>query len=538
MTPPSPLLRKLVTALVMLGVALRVWAYAGNPPLWLDETLVARNIFGLSLGELLTEPLKLDQVAPRGFLLVEKLAVLAFGRNELSLRLFPFLSSIAGIFLFRSLAERALAGWAVPFAVGLFAIGIPFIKHAAEVKQYELDPTAAVCLTLLTIRLRERDSTSGGLLLAGLAGFAITWFSQPSVIVLGGIGLALAVEWGITREQRTARLLLITVPIWAAASVIAIWAGLGSMTPSTRAFMHDFWAGGFLPRPRSLLTTATWLWDQGLSVFTDPTMLRFRWPAVFLIIAPIGLLAIGRRRRDIALLLAGPVVVAILAALLQQYPFRGRLMLYLIPSLLLAIAAAVERIRRWGSAVHPGLGGALMVALAVPPVDALVKAPPPYDIEHTPALLAYLHQHRQPGDVVYVFPLSRINVLFYGPRLGVQPGDWTTGICNRDDTRAFVRDADRYRGTRRLWVISSGVRPYRSARAAVRNYLSTIGVKRDSLIFPSLTWKDASLELYDLSDPVRLAAADPETFPVQPMPTDPRPGCRPWAQPSPLDSLN
>jgi hypothetical protein len=120
----------------------------------------------------------------------------------------------------------------------------------------------------------------------------------------------------------------------------------------------------------------------------------------------------------------------------------------------------------------------------------------------------------------------------------VKPGDWTTGICNRDDTRAFVRDADRYRGTRRLWVISSGVRPYRSARAAVRNYLSTIGVKRDSLIFPSLTWKDASLELYDLSDPVRLAAADPETFPVQPMPTDPRPGCRPWAQPSPLDSLN
>jgi len=50
-----------------------------------------------------------------------------------------------------------------------------------------------------------------------------------------------------------------------------------------------------------------------------------------------------------------------------------------------------------------------------------VKAPPPYDIEHTPALLTYLQRHRQPGDVVYVFPLSRIGVLFYGPRLGLQP---------------------------------------------------------------------------------------------------------------------
>jgi hypothetical protein len=490
----------------------------------LDETLVARNIFGLSLRELLTQPLQLDQVAPRGFLLMEKLAVLAFGRNELAVRLFPFLCSIAGVFLFRSLAERALEGWAVPFAVGLFAIGIPFIKHAAEVKQYELDPAAAVCLMLLSLWLRERDSTTSRLLLAGLAGFVITWFSQPSVIVMGGIGVALAVEWCLSRDLRTARMLLTTVPIWALSSVVAIWAGLQSMAPSTKEFMQDFWNQGFVPRPLRLLKTAGWFWDQGLSVFTDPTLLRYRWPAVFLLVAPFGLVAMWRWRRDVALLLAGPVVVAILAALLQQYPFRGRLIFYLIPSLLLAISAWAEWIRRMGSRLHPALGGALMIALAAPPVAALVKAPPPYDIEHTPALLTYLQRHRQPGDVVYVFPLSRIGVLFYGPRLGLQPNAWSTGICDRNDTRAFVRDVDRYRGTRRLWVLSAGQRPYRSARAAVRDYLSTIGVKRDSLILRSLTWDTSSLELYDLSEPVRLNAANPETFPVAPMPTDPRPG--------------
>jgi hypothetical protein len=367
---PASSLRNLVTALVLLGLALRVWAYAGNPPLWLDETLVARNIFGLSLRELLTQPLQLDQVAPRGFLLMEKLAVLAFGRNELAVRLFPFLCSIAGVFLFRSLAERALEGWAVPFAVGLFAIGIPFIKHAAEVKQYELDPAAAVCLMLLSLWLRERDSTTSRLLLAGLAGFVITWFSQPSVIVMGGIGVALAVEWCLSRDLRTARMLLTTVPIWALSSVVAIWAGLQSMAPSTKEFMQDFWNQGFVPRPLRLLKTAGWFWDQGLSVFTDPTLLRYRWPAVFLLVAPFGLVAMWRWRRDVALLLAGPVVVAILAALLQQYPFRGRLIFYLIPSLLLAISAWAEWIRRMGSRLHPALGGALMIALAAPPVAA------------------------------------------------------------------------------------------------------------------------------------------------------------------------
>jgi len=55
--------------------------------------------------------------------------------------------------------------------------------------------------------------------------------------------------------------------------------------------------------------------------------------------------------------------------------------------------------------------------------------------------------------------------------------------------------------------------------------------------FPSLTREGIWLDLYDLSDTVRLRSADAESFPVAPMPKDPRPGCRPWVKPSPLDSL-
>ena len=146
-------------------------------------------------------------------------------------------------------------------------------------------------------------------------------------------------------------------------------------------------------------------------------------------------------------------------------------------------------------------------------------------------LLSYLQQHRQPGDVVYVFPLSRIGALYYGPRYGLQPHEWITGICDRNDARAYIRDVDRFRGVSRLWILTSGGRPFRVARASVREYLGTIGVKRDSLSLPSLTWGTAVIELYDLSDAARLSAANPETFPVPPMPTDPRPGCRPWSQP-------
>ncbi len=249
----------------------------------------------------------------------------------------------------------------------------------------------------------------------------------------------------------------------------------------------------------------------------------------------LGTVALWRTRRNVALLILGPLVLALAAAVAHQYPFRGRLIFYLIPSLLLALAAGAEWVRQRVHSLHPALGAGWMIALLAPPVGALVEAPPPYEIEHHRTVLGYLQRHRQPGDVVYVFPVSRIGAMFYGPRFGLKPDQWITGVCDRKETRPYIRDVDRYRGVRRVWVLSAGARPFRVARAAVRSYLSTIGVRRDSLELPSLIWVSTSLDLYDLSDTARLRAARADAFPAPPMPTDPRPGCRPWAQPSPLD---
>ncbi|HEV8198245.1 MAG TPA: hypothetical protein VGP87_16495, partial [Gemmatimonadales bacterium] len=98
------------------------------------------------------------------------------------------------------------------------------------------------------------------------------------------------------------------------------------------------------------------------------------------------------------------------------------------------------------------------------------------------------------------------------------------------DTRAYLRDLDRYRGVPRLWVISAMHRAFRSVRPAVRGYLGTIGVLRDSLTLPSLRNGVVSIDLFDLSDTTRLGSARAETFPVTPMATDPKPGCRPWTR--------
>jgi hypothetical protein len=526
---------QILNGLVLLGVALRLWEFVFNRSLYLDEILLTRSIVGMPLRELLTKPLLMDQVAPRGFLLIERLVVMVFGPSELALRLFPLLCGILSVILFRRLAERVLTGTGPALALFLFAIGVPLIRYGGDVKQYAMDIAAAIGLLLLALDLREKEATTKRLLLAGALGLVIVWFSQAAVLVMAGIGLGLAVDWLISRDRRAWRELLVMIPMWGVASIAAVITGMRSMTPSTREFMDDFWAGGFFPRTLRVTEAPGWFWERLSSIFSDPSLLRYRWPAVFLLVALAGVIALWRRSRPAALLLVGPFVVTMAAAVAHQYPFRGRLIVWLVPSALIAEAAGAEWIRGRASAFHSGVGAvvgaALMLAFLASPVMAMWEMPPPYDIEHWRALLSYLQNHRQTGDEIYVLPIQRIGMSFYGPSYGVQPRDWTTGVCEQNDTRAYIQDVDRYRGVRRLWVASGSTRPFRTARASVLGYLNTIGVKKDSLEFPSLTMTSVSVELYDLSDPARLQAASAESFPVPPMPNDPRPGCRDWLKP-------
>ena len=523
--------RQVTLALLATGLVLRIVAYLSNTPLWLDEILLARNIIDLPLGALLTEPLGLDQVAPRGFLLMERLAVLALGPSELALRLFPFLCGIAGLLLFWRLAEALLDGPAVPVAVALVALGVPFLRFGAEVKQYIVDATAATLLLLIAVRLRREDWSTGRLLTAGAIGFVVSWFSQTSAMVMAAIGIAFAVSWILERDRRAWRVLRFTIPIWAVASALALVLGTMSMTPSTREFMHSFWAAGFFPLPFDGLADILWFWNSGLTVFSEPTLLRYQWPTLFVLLALAGVASLWMRERFAALLVLCPVLLVMAAAVAQQYPFFGRLLMFLVPPTLLAIAAGIDALRRLATRLHPAIGVLAVAGCLTSPVLALVQAPPPYRIDATPEALAYLQQHRQPQDVVYVWPISKVVVNHYGPRNGITPDMWITARCHRDDVRDFLRDLDRFRGSRRLWTLGMDARVFRQARASVARYLSTIGHRRDSLVLPSLSFGAITLDLYDLSDEARLRTADAETFSIEQFDPRARPGCRDWVRP-------
>lgn len=106
---------------IALGILLRIIPYLRNRSLWYDEALLALNILHRPI-EGLFQPLCYHQAAPVGFLLVEKLSSIVFGRSELSLRLAALFLGIASLFLFWRVAALSISPKAIPLAVMLFAL--------------------------------------------------------------------------------------------------------------------------------------------------------------------------------------------------------------------------------------------------------------------------------------------------------------------------------------------------------------------------------------------------------------------------------
>ena len=529
---PVPVLcrRPFLLALLGLGVALRLYQYGCDTSLWFDELSIARNLAHRSAGELLAKPLHYRQVAPVGFIAVEKLATEVLGPSDLALRLPLLLVGLASLPLFLLLARRLLQGYAVPFALFCFAIGAPLLRYSAEVKQYGIDITATLALSLIGLRLRDSDATLRRGIGAGVVGALIVWFSQATVFVMAGLGAALALIWLRDRDSRTGRALLTTIPLWAVSALAAVFVSMHRVTPEIKAFMLKFWGSraAFPPWPIEAPGDLLWLWTKVTELFGNEMMLRYAWPALYTVLAIVGMALLWRRNRFGALLLLGPFAVTVAAAVARQYPFRTRLVVFLLPALLIAAGEAAEAIRRRASRLHPALGGLLVAALLVAPIWSAVGTPPPYRIEDYKTVLAYLQAHRKPGDLVYVFPNTYGAMEHYAAQYGLRQADYQVGGCWADDLRAFLREADRYRGSPRVWFFASSVPNFQPARQTLTNYMDTIGVRRESVAVPSeKPLYPVSVALYDFTDPARLASAAAATFPLEPEGAN-RPLCGDW----------
>lgn len=494
--------RALAALLVAGGVLLRLLADVRRP-LFIDEAAIALNLNARSALDLLA-PLGQAQVAPPGFLLIEKAMTTMFGTGEVALRAFPLAAGIAAVLLFARLVQRVLDPIAGLCALALVAMSGPLIDYSPVAKPYASDVAAAVIVPLLAsadVSGRGRR----GIWSRGVAGAVLACCSFTSVFVLAGAAAASLWRAAIERQTETRRLQMMSAIVWMACAAVGVVVGRLVLSPTDALYMQWFWMPGFPPSDTAI---APWLWRGTVGLFGRTA--GYRLPTLWVVVTFVGVWGVWRRRGfDRVLLMGGPAVALVAAAVLRLYPFEpGRLQYFLLPSLFIlasegaVVLGSVSQRRIGWSAVVPALvlvcGGGI----------ALVTRQHAFaSVDDVRGFVETVASRRQPGDAIYLTDLDGLTFLYYAPRAGLTSSDYLIGQCAQGRARSYLREIDALQGHARVWI---GLTHQRDAHGdIVRGYLDAKGARRDAMDGVGYGY------LYDLSlDSGHSVSAD--RYPVPP----------------------
>ena len=448
-------------ALVATGIALRLIRYFANRSLWLDEAYLAESILTYSFRQLVTQELMHWQAAPVGFLLLEKLAVTSLGTSEYALRFVPLLAGLASVPLFYAVARRALPPTGGLLALAMFVLIEPLVYYSAEVKQYGTDVAIGLLILWLAQRLAERPDSTLRLALLAATGGAAMFLSHPAVFVLAAVGLVLLGSFLRGGRGGPALRLALVGGVWVALFVFNYAVFLQPLT--RHPGLVTYWSPGYMPWDAGAVP---WLGTSLYRVFSDYGSMWLPLPLVAVLAAVLGITWLWGRDRRVLGMIGLPILLALLGAALHRFPFSGRLILFLVPTVILLIGAGAQAALDRLLPRHRVLAMAFLLLLLGPSVGraAFFAAFPP-GREEIKAVLANVRDRKQPGDVIYVFHLSEVPFRYYRDRFGLGPDrfgisdvEWVAGKRIESTEPAFEDDLSRLRGRERVWVLLTHMR--------------------------------------------------------------------------------
>jgi len=429
-----------------LALCFRLSDLAGRD-LWTDEAWVA-------LAALQTTPaaaLAAGQSTPPLYLLSVWAVVRVLGGSEAAVRAVSFLLGVGTLFLIWRLARSLVPLTSSLLALTAVACSPVMVYYAKELKQYSGDAFFAVLIFYLAERVRTRRGQRGwaALTMAGVLGLG---FSHPLVFTLP---VAAAVLWG-TLPSRRPRVALLGA-VWALAfaayyllffrleldpKLVTYWVEVAAFPDFTGVKPLVIWLG-------QALYGYFWYFLGEWGIYWGPPLLA------------AGVLALlDQRRGRVLVYLLGPLLLALGAAALHRYPFMARsggnrLMLFSAPLLYLVVAAGAGAVLAWlwhkrQRWLALALSAVLLAALH-PVANFRENLHPSNNREEIQPLVEHLKSQLQPGDLVYVyyFAIQPFNYYYHGPA----PPLYLGKSCVETDLTAAATDP----APRRIWLIASHI---------------------------------------------------------------------------------
>jgi hypothetical protein len=486
-TPPFFIqhLRVLTWLIIGAGVCLRLFHFFYNRSLWTDEAYLSNSIIRMDFLRLAVPPLEYEQKAPIGFLWMVKLCVLIFGKKEMALRLFPLICGIASLFVFKRVAGYFLRPAGILIAMAILAIGPPLVYYAVEAKQYATDLLATAVALYAYIQFHEKKDFPS-LLLWGLWGAIIIWFSYPAIFILAGMAMALSLHHLFSRDWQRFFRCILPFMIWLLSFVInyllftqkhadsqwlILWfARLNSFMPLPPASLKDL--AWFITRPLAMLHSAlglSWL-DLNYS-YSNVWRGIARVPLLPVACLLTGALVFFRHNRKHFLVLSFPFLLAMLASGLKMYPLFDRLFIFLAPLLILFIVRGYEQIMKalsafkWKYAIPVllligALGNSLYILINPSSLGRYTK-----NMTGRQALL-YINERVQPGDGVYIYwnfePIYRYYKEAYQLKYDAVVGQDVRSVSGNRTEYAYRLDADidKLTAYKRVWLVYNKFRRF------------------------------------------------------------------------------
>lgn len=357
-----------LSALLILGIAARGIRFALRFPLWYDEAALSASF--LDRGYLgMFQPLECGQVAPILFLWVQLTFVKLLGFNEYVLRLFPLLTGLGSLFLFRRLVTRLFSGTTAVIVFGTLAAAYPAIRYSTEGKPYGVDLFVSLGLIVLTVEWLQRPELRGWLWALVAAMPLAVGLSFTAVFTGGAVSLVIA--WTLWKERGSRR----NWVLWIGLNLLLVGSFLGSLaisqantTGHSVEGLQLYWREAFPPLA-SLPAFGKWL----LATHTGDLL---AYPiggkngastASFLACLAAVVFLVRRRQFRLLAILLVPALLNFLAAVLHRYPYGGhsRLAMHLGPAICLLSGVGLSAGIAWLTARQRGSRRPALVALAL-----------------------------------------------------------------------------------------------------------------------------------------------------------------------------
>jgi len=475
--------------IISFGVILYFRQYLYNRSLWFDEAMLSLDIIRTPMSAFLHQPLYDLQIAPVGFLVIEKVLISLFGTSEYALRLFPFLTGLLSLWLFFRLARTYFTA----FALFIFVVTPSLVYYSSEVKQYGID-VFCVLLAYLAIAgpcLKQLDWNTARN--AGLLGAFMIWFSFPIIFVLLGMILAFLSMSLIQKDRSQSIKLGVIFICWLVSYALNYVLLLNNFSQIKHT--GNFWQTGFI----SFTDYGSWFrFFKDAFLYPVGAFDNSKITGAFFL---LGGYSFFKQDKRIFLILIVPLLIVFFVCGLHLYSGKGRLILFLAPSMLLLILKGIETISlktgRWR----------IIVALLLTAVTfynsirfTTREFLQPKGNEEIRTVISYVKQNLKPEDLVYVYYGAVPGFKYYNFDRGFFFRDYINEEWAEGQPARLIGDLKGLRGFKRAWMLFSHLSHTQIKGMSDEDYILHYVAGSGGKALDHFSSKEAEVFLFDLGD--------------------------------------